>query len=114
LKTFTQYQGLYTFAGNQNTSGTPELAVPWFSTLVGGLKYQMPAFAPGLFQVKTLVKKSVTGTGFSVSSAVSPVNFIPPLLHTDSYITTICRIVLRISSIVKYSAIKGLGLSYRI
>jgi len=59
---------LYTYAGNQNIDGTPEMAVPWFRILVGGLIKQMPAFAPS----ETYGEKSGTEQGVSASTSVSP------------------------------------------
>jgi hypothetical protein len=46
----------------------PELAVPWFRLLVGGLLPQSPGFAPELNHVRFVVDNVALGTGFSPSS----------------------------------------------
>jgi hypothetical protein len=55
--------------------------VPWLRRFVAGLPPQRPEFDPGSVHVGFVVDKVTLGQVFPPSTSVSPVNFIPSVLH---------------------------------
>jgi hypothetical protein len=56
-------------------------AVPWLRRLVAGLSPRRPGFDLGSVDVGFVVDKVALGQVFSRVLRISPVNFIPPVLH---------------------------------
>jgi hypothetical protein len=57
-------------------------AVPWLRRLVAGLSPRKPGFDPGSVHVGFVVDKVALGQVFPRVLRSSPVNFIPPVLHS--------------------------------
>ena len=56
-------------------------AVPWLRRLVAGLSPRRPGFDLGSVDVGFVVDKVALGQVFSRVLRISPLNFIPPVLH---------------------------------
>jgi hypothetical protein len=56
-------------------------AVPWLRRLIAGLPTRKPGFDPGSVHVGFVVDKVALGQVFPRILRVSPVSFIPPVLH---------------------------------
>jgi hypothetical protein len=56
-------------------------AVPWLRRLVAGLSPRRPRFDPRSVHVGFVVGKMALGQVFPRVLRISPVNFIPPVLH---------------------------------